>query len=595
MTTGPASSEEPLRQTQNQKAATGKEPHVTAGCRPSVAPSLVCGGSAQLRAQTKTSQKVGPWVWVPFTNPARDDTLELSHWRKAQDVGKIYPFHLFNISIDVPQYSDEEYNTLIHTTRLNWTKKETDYLFDMCRKWDLRWPVIFDRWELAPRSMEDMKEQYYEVCHKLAFNRMSSLDYNDKSTEHLKYDAVHESERRKQLQRIFSRSRLQAQEEQSLAVDFASLDELHKERDKERVSAKKLLTVLEAKLIAKGLPASVGASVSKVDKSPKRKKKKTVPAVFGLDSVKAVLSTGGAVNNDGGALNEAPIVDAFSGIEKPFLSNEVLKVRKEKSTGTYLRSVKALTPISTNPVTQSKTDKILEELDVGTKPMPTGPVLRLYDDLRGDLLLLLELKKHVDAREYEVSALKYQGEELKRLTQGMEPLTPAKEKEIAVSVEKSMDPDVSFMAQFLKKEKLTKKVDKENAKAKEKKEKQTKKKKEKEKEKEKLTENKKGKTKEIASTEASTPKPKKKAKTKKDKGDAGTVTDIDELLLQMKESDAKTPKKKTTTKKQKTSKVKSAEKEEPKAFADHDDVMRYLGLSTDDATTSKGTKHLLDE
>nr|CAG8503448.1 1702_t:CDS:2 [Entrophospora candida] len=36
----------------------------------------------------------------------------------------------------------------------DWSKEETDYLFDMCRKYDLR-------------TIEDLKERYYSVCKKI--------------------------------------------------------------------------------------------------------------------------------------------------------------------------------------------------------------------------------------------------------------------------------------------------------------------------------------------------------------------------------------------------------------------------------------------
>lgn len=42
---------------------------------------------------------------------------------------------------------------------------ETDTLFELCQRFDLRWPVIHDRWpsHLTARSIEDLKERYYSV------------------------------------------------------------------------------------------------------------------------------------------------------------------------------------------------------------------------------------------------------------------------------------------------------------------------------------------------------------------------------------------------------------------------------------------------
>ena len=54
-------------------------------------------------------QRVRPWRWTPFVNPARKDGLVLNHWRRVADEGKEYPFARFNKEVEVPSYSDVEY------------------------------------------------------------------------------------------------------------------------------------------------------------------------------------------------------------------------------------------------------------------------------------------------------------------------------------------------------------------------------------------------------------------------------------------------------------------------------------------------------
>jgi len=61
----------------------------------------------------------------------------------------------FNVRIDVPFYTDIEYDTYFRDH--HWSRAETDYLFDLCRQYDLRFIVIADRydWKEQPnRSME---------------------------------------------------------------------------------------------------------------------------------------------------------------------------------------------------------------------------------------------------------------------------------------------------------------------------------------------------------------------------------------------------------------------------------------------------------
>jgi DNA methyltransferase 1-associated protein 1 len=41
-----------------------------------------------------------------------------------------------------------------------WTKEETDQLFDLCERFDLRFVVIADRFT-SSRSVEELKDRYY--------------------------------------------------------------------------------------------------------------------------------------------------------------------------------------------------------------------------------------------------------------------------------------------------------------------------------------------------------------------------------------------------------------------------------------------------
>ncbi len=68
-------------------------------------------------------------------------------------------------SVEIPNYTDMEYQQHLHDE--NWSRQETDYLFDMCKRFDLRFVVIQDRWDrdqFANRSVEDIKDRYYNIC-----------------------------------------------------------------------------------------------------------------------------------------------------------------------------------------------------------------------------------------------------------------------------------------------------------------------------------------------------------------------------------------------------------------------------------------------
>ena len=51
----------------------------------------------------------------------------------------------------------------------SWNRTETDTLFELCKRFDLRWTVIEDRWpsNLKKYSIEDMKKKFYNITNAL--------------------------------------------------------------------------------------------------------------------------------------------------------------------------------------------------------------------------------------------------------------------------------------------------------------------------------------------------------------------------------------------------------------------------------------------
>lgn len=126
---------------------------------PPLFPADTSKGYKQVRAKLGMKQ-VRPWKWTPFTNPARTDGAVFHHWRRVADAGKEYPFAKFNKKIPIPTYTNTEYTQ--HLVTNNWTRGETDHLFDLCRRFDLRFIIVHDRWDrtkFSNRSVEDLKER----------------------------------------------------------------------------------------------------------------------------------------------------------------------------------------------------------------------------------------------------------------------------------------------------------------------------------------------------------------------------------------------------------------------------------------------------
>lgn len=109
------------------------------------------------------------WLRKPFRNPARADLageteseppagLVLTHWMKAHIEPNDYVFARFNVKSEVTTYSKQEYETVLapHPDPLvKWTHEETDLLFRLCGKFDLRYVTVSDGFVwLYLRSLE---------------------------------------------------------------------------------------------------------------------------------------------------------------------------------------------------------------------------------------------------------------------------------------------------------------------------------------------------------------------------------------------------------------------------------------------------------
>ena len=79
--------------------------------------------------------------------------------------------------IDIPTYTDEEYEN--HLKIAKWSRGETDYLFDTCRRFDIRWPIVFDRYDCkmfgVNRAVEYLKERFYSINYELNLLRVSEF------------------------------------------------------------------------------------------------------------------------------------------------------------------------------------------------------------------------------------------------------------------------------------------------------------------------------------------------------------------------------------------------------------------------------------
>ncbi|KAL2759049.1 hypothetical protein ACRALDRAFT_1062116 [Sodiomyces alcalophilus JCM 7366] len=218
------------------------------------------------------------WELREFQNSARGDggALVLKHWRRKTDApgggaplagngasatetlegGRFKTeeskpaledsaFASFNVRVDVPEYSDDQYQNSLSNP--DWTKDETDYLLSLVKDYDLRWPIIWDRYDYVPeaingessadgdeskaiipvpkpRSVEDLKARYYEIASKM-MAAQTPVQYMTKEEFALhetmaKFNPAQERLRKEFAINGMSRTKEEANEEESLLVEI---------------------------------------------------------------------------------------------------------------------------------------------------------------------------------------------------------------------------------------------------------------------------------------------------------------------------------------------------------------------------------------
>uniref|UniRef100_A0A1B6C5W3 DNA methyltransferase 1-associated protein 1 n=2 Tax=Clastoptera arizonana TaxID=38151 RepID=A0A1B6C5W3_9HEMI len=331
---------------------------------PPLFPSDSGQGYKQLKAKLGV-KKVRPWRWMPFTNPARKDGAHFHHWRRVADEGIEYPFAKFNKQVPVPTYTDSEYGQ--HLQSESWVRAETDHLFDLCRRFDLRFVVIKDRWDsvrFPDRSVEDLKERYYHVCGTLTKIRAGS-----NSTQESKiyvFDADHERQRKKQLNRLYERTPEQVEEEQNLLSEYRKIEARKKERDKKTQDLQKLITAAD------------------IQNDP-RKQERKIP--------RKKLQHQARPRIDTSAVESA-------GIKFPDL----------KSNTVYVRSQKMKLPANIGQKRMKAIEQMLQDLNIELNPVPTEEICNRFNELRSDMVLLYELKTALATYEFELQTLRHQYE-----------------------------------------------------------------------------------------------------------------------------------------------------------------------------------------
>ena len=122
-------------------------------------------------------------------------------------------------------YNDEEYENLLQFDE-EWTREETDHLFDLLQRFDLRFLIAKDRWEREkPRTVEEMKSRYYAVARSLVEARAD--DPEEAATHPIirdPFDAQHEMDRKQALSDQMERTNALEREEQAILDEVKAIE-----------------------------------------------------------------------------------------------------------------------------------------------------------------------------------------------------------------------------------------------------------------------------------------------------------------------------------------------------------------------------------
>ncbi|KAG9121976.1 swr complex subunit [Ceratobasidium sp. 392] len=244
-------------------------------------------------AKSKPEKLASKWEWREFSNGSRQDGLKLSHWVKVPpESEETYQFEKYNTQSTVYVYSTDEYNKYLQDAE--WSREETDYLFEVAREYDVRFFVMHDRYDFpggVERTVEDLKHRYYGVCRKLLRTRPWGGDETTKAQllSSFNFDKDRESTRKEYLRGLFNRTPAQIAEEEALYIEMKRLQQNEARFARDREDILRMLGGLDSGLANLNVdpdyfttgPGSVAAGA--VTQEKKKKRRDTSVSASGMD------------------------------------------------------------------------------------------------------------------------------------------------------------------------------------------------------------------------------------------------------------------------------------------------------------------------
>ncbi|XP_031100844.1 SWR1-complex protein 4-like isoform X1 [Ipomoea triloba] len=393
----PEKKSRPPKESQRKPDGISREVYALTG---GLAPLMPAIDINHLKRRTQAENEKITWQWLPFTNSARNDNLQLYHWVRVVN-GVLptgdYSFAKYNKSVDVIEYTDEEYEKYL--TDPMWTKEETGQLFELCKRFDLRFTVIADRFS-SSRTVEELKDRYYTVSRIVLNSRAaSSIDVAGHPIIKEPYNMPQEIERKHALSMVLSQTKHQERRDAEVLAE-----------------AKK---IIESRKVAKAAEDSELPIMS--DTCPE-----------GLDR---------AINVD--PVSTSPNAQFPSGTSAAPISETASALASLHMLGVYLRTYALEQMVqeassSAGLRTIKRVEQTLQDLGVNLKPkVPTKLVCAEHLELRKEILTLLNLQKQLQYKEAE-------GSSYRDGSYSETPGSPPKRSQRGVDQDRTFIPDLSF-------------------------------------------------------------------------------------------------------------------------------------------------------
>mmetsp|Transcript_22673 Transcript_22673/g.33138 ORF Transcript_22673/g.33138 Transcript_22673/m.33138 type:complete len:538 (+) Transcript_22673:120-1733(+) len=342
-----------------------------------IAPAVQTNQGPLFKDKRQNAMK-GKWVWAPFRNSARSDNLELCHWIKSEQQGFDYPYAKFNVKLEPIQYTDAEYESMLQSAL--WTRSETDHLMYLCHRYDLRWPVIADRYEpTPPRTTEELMARYYFIVSKLKAQHSGQGEFSNRHQPCSVFNAEYERARRKQQDILFHQTFAQVEEEAKLREELKAVDAALKKIKKQ---PKQPSTSAAATAAAEAAARNAAAFNASMGQSQPGSASNLVPPIM--------MYGGGISDPSGRGLKPSP--------GNPCLQSARLALHSEQNQ-------KVLNPDMSKSF-MKKLVLYLQEQGMPDRLLPTRAVCDLNDQVRRNAATLLSLQNTLAKKEKDLVTLR---------------------------------------------------------------------------------------------------------------------------------------------------------------------------------------------